>query len=193
MLQQFKILLLALIFHIVRSNYEGYEIDSTTSHEICTEPDKTASDSNCYCYSQPETDFEYSICSPKKCQKYKHNCKDPGYFMVHGKCFYFEKDGKNFKDAKENCKCKGGKLYEPKGMAKIKEDLTNSGPGTWAVIGITDIPGEGNWAYDSNGQNINFSPTFMGQNQQITKGLKNRCMIVLMFLLHTISGFLEKL
>ena len=50
MLQQFKILLLSLIFHIVLSNYEGYEIDSTTSHEMCTEADETVSDSNCYCY-----------------------------------------------------------------------------------------------------------------------------------------------
>ena len=74
MLQLFKILLLALIFQIVLSNYEGYEIDSTKSHEMCTEPDETVSDSDCYCYSQPETDFDYSICAPKKCPK-----DDPNY------------------------------------------------------------------------------------------------------------------
>ena len=109
-----------------------------------------------------ETDFEYSICPPEKCP-----IDDPGYFMVHGKCFYFEKDGKNFKDAKENCKCKGGKLYEPKDAAKMKEFLKNSATSitsSWVVTGITDMSGKGNWAYDSNGQNINFSPTFMAQN-----------------------------
>ena len=49
------------------SNYEDYSIDSTTSDEICTEPNETGTESNCYCYSQPETEFEYSICAPKKC------------------------------------------------------------------------------------------------------------------------------
>ena len=173
MLQLFKILLLPLIFHIVLSNYEGHEIDSTTSHKICTKPDETMSDSKCYCYSQPETDFEYSICAAKRCQKYKHNCKDPGYFMVHGKCFYFEKDGKNFKDAKANCKCKGGILYEPKDAAKMKEVLKNSGTSNWAVTGIADMTGKGNWAYDSNGQNINFSPTFMAQDGSLSQNPSN--------------------
>ena len=92
---------------------------------------------------------------------------DSRYQLIHGKCFYFEKDGKNFKDAKANCKCKGGKLYEPKDAAKMKEFLKNSATSitsSWVVTGITDMSGKGNWAYDSNGQNINFSPTFMAQN-----------------------------
>ena len=67
MLQQFKILLLALIFRRVLSNYEDYSIDSTTSDESCSEPNETGTESNCYCYSQPETEFEYSICAPKQC------------------------------------------------------------------------------------------------------------------------------
>ena len=67
MLHQFKILLFALIFHIVYSNYEDYDVDSTTSNESCIRPDETASESNCYCYGQPETDFEYSICATNKC------------------------------------------------------------------------------------------------------------------------------
>ena len=112
-----------------------------------------------------ETDFEYSICPPEKCP-----LDDPGYFLVHGKCYYVEKDGKNFKDAKENCKYKGGKLYEPKDVAEMKEVLMNSHinsgrPGVWALLGITDNASEGNWAYDSNGQNINFSLTYMGQHK----------------------------
>ena len=67
MLQQFKILLLALIFRRVLSNYEDYSIDSTTRDDSCTEPNETGTESNCYCYSQPEIEFEYSICAPKKC------------------------------------------------------------------------------------------------------------------------------
>ena len=67
MLQQLKILLLALIFRLVLSNYEDYSIDSTTRDDSCTEPNETGTESNCYCYSQPETEFEYSICAPKKC------------------------------------------------------------------------------------------------------------------------------
>ena len=120
-----------------------------------------------------ETDFNYSICPPQKCP-----LDDPGYFLVQGKCFYLEKDSKDFKDAKANCKYKGGKLYEPKDVAKMKEVLINSGqPGIWAVIGITDIAKEGNWAYDSNGQNINFNLTYMGQNK--AKGTSNNCIIIL--------------
>ena len=164
MLQQFKILLLVLVFNLVHSNYEDFEIDSSASHDSCTEPDETVSEANCYCYSQPETDFEYSVCAPKKCQQYRHNCKDPGYFLVQGKCFYSGKDRKDFKDAKENCKFKGGKLYEPKDIVKMKEVLIKSGLGhNWALIGIKDISAkasEGNYAYDSNNKSINFSPTF---------------------------------
>ena len=119
-----------------------------------------------------ETDFEYSICPPEKCP-----VDDPGYFLVHGKCYYVEKDGLNFKDAKENCKYKGGKLYEPKDAAEMKEVLINSGQGIWAVLGITDIASEGNWAYDSNGQNINFILTYMGQHK--AHGTSHNCMIIL--------------
>ena len=162
MLQQFKILLLALIFHIVLSNYEGYEIDSTNSHEMCTEPDETVSDSNCYCYSQPETDFEYSICATNKCL-----LDDSRYQLIHGKCFYFEKETKNFLDARENCKKKGGRLYEPEdvvSLKKIAKNAVKSIVNRDAWIGILDSstghPGsvkEGTYVFDSNGQNIKFN------------------------------------
>ena len=55
---QFKILLLSVIFQRVHSNFE-IEIDSTTSYESCNDPVETASESNCYCYNEPEVDFEY--------------------------------------------------------------------------------------------------------------------------------------
>ena len=109
MLPQFKIILLALIFHFAHSNSKDFDIESTTSNESCTEPNEATSESNCYCYSQPEMDFEYSSCVPKKCP-----LDDPSYFLEQGKCFYLEKKLKNFKDARENCKEKGGKLHEPK-------------------------------------------------------------------------------
>ena len=36
---------------------------STTSDESCNKRDDTGSESNCYCYSQPEINFEYSTCA----------------------------------------------------------------------------------------------------------------------------------
>ena len=161
MLQQFKILLFALIFHSVNSNYEDFDMDSITSDESCNMPDGTGSESNCYCYSQPETDFEYSICAKNKCL-----LDDSRYQLINGKCFYFEKETKNFLDARENCKKKGGRLYEPKNgselknIAKIALDvigITLIG-NKQAWIGILDsatgAPGsaiEGTYVYDSNG------------------------------------------
>ena len=79
-----------------------------TSYESCTEPNKTGTESNCYCYTQLETDFEYSICAPKKCP-----VNDANYQSLHGRCFYFESEVKTFVKSRENCKAKGGKLYEP--------------------------------------------------------------------------------
>ena len=67
MLLQCKIIILLLIFHFVHSNYEDFDVDSITSDESCNKSDDIGSESNCYCYSQPETEFEYSICAPKKC------------------------------------------------------------------------------------------------------------------------------
>ena len=173
MLLQFKLLLFALVFHLVHSNNEDFDIDSTTSNESCTEPNEATSESNCYCYSQPEMDFEHSICVPKKCP-----LDDPSYFLEQGKCLYLEKKLMNFKDAREKCKEKGGKLHEPKDIvndatyyvlpiemiSKFYSTLGN----TWVWIGITDpakhsigeIP---KYVYDSTGQSINFKywPQFM--------------------------------
>ena len=137
-------------------------MDSITSDESCNMPDGTGSESNCYCYSQPETDFEYSICAKNKCL-----LDDSRYQLVSGKCFYFEKEAKNFLDARENCKKKGGKLYEPKdvvSLKKIAKIAVNTIDKRDAWIGILDSstghPGsvkEGTHVYDSNGQNINFT------------------------------------
>ena len=85
------------------------------------------------------------------------------YRLIQGKCFYFEWKYKNFKDAKENCKQKGGKLYEPMDAVVMKEIAKISGIGPsytniWAWIGITDTAKEGNYVYESNSQSIKFSP-----------------------------------
>ena len=165
---QFKILLLSLIFQCVHSNFE-IEIDSTTSYESCNDPDETEPESNCYCYNEPETDFEYSICiatngngtttTPNNCPQDANDIYET-YRLIQGKCFYFEWKYKNFEDAKENCKQKGGKLYEPMDVVIMKEVAKMSAIGghAWAWIGITDTAKEGNYVYDSNGQSIKFSP-----------------------------------
>ena len=106
MMTKFKILLFALSVHIVHSNYEDLEIDSTTSHEICVEPDEATSESNCFCYNEPEKNFEYSICAPtieattkmattttpficpvQTDNRYPAN----SYRLVQGRCFCFER------------------------------------------------------------------------------------------------------
>ena len=190
MMMQFKILLLVLIFHIVHSNFE---MDSSTSHESCVEPDETTSESNCFCYNEPEKDVEYSICAPaidttttttttatpficpvKGVEAYPRD----NYRLVQGKCFYFERTYMNWEGARDNCKQKGGKLYEPKNVSEMKQvasiaiKVSQYGY-TTAWIGITDTASEGNFVYDSNGQSITFNPPWQDQDQR--KGTSNNC------------------
>ena len=187
-MMHFKILLLVLIFHIVHSNYEDLEIDSTTSHESCVEPDETTSESNCFCYDEPEKEFEYSICAPaidtttatpficpvKGVEAYPRD----KYRLVQGKCFYFEGTYMNWQGARDNCKQKGGKLFEPKNVAEFKQVAliayyVSQYGYTTAWIGITDTASEGNFVYDSNGQSITFNPPWPDRGQ--TKGTSNNC------------------
>ena len=63
MLLQCKIIILSLLFNLVHSNIEDFDMDSNTSDESCNKPDDIGSESNRYCYSQPEIDFEYGICA----------------------------------------------------------------------------------------------------------------------------------
>ena len=60
---------------------------------------------------------------------------DSRFRLVHGKCFYFEKEEKYFLDARNNCKKKGGRLYEPKNGSELK----NIAKIALDVIGITLI------------------------------------------------------
>ena len=69
----------------------------------------------------------------------------------------------NFEDARENCKQKGGKLYEPKDAVEIKQMASiawgvHAYGGAFAWIGITDTASEGTFVYNSNGQSITFNP-----------------------------------
>ena len=124
---QSKILLLVLIFHIVHSIDKNLEKDSTTSHESCVEPDETMSESNCFCYNEPEKQFEYSICTPtiETTTTTPFICPVKGKFsfyrLVQGKCFFFERAYMNWEGARDNCKQKGGKLFEPKSVAELKQ------------------------------------------------------------------------
>jgi hypothetical protein len=63
MLLQLKHILLSIIFSLVHSSNEDFDMGSTASDESCNKPDAVGSESNCYCYSQPEIDFEYSTCA----------------------------------------------------------------------------------------------------------------------------------
>ena len=163
---QSKILLLVLTFHIVHSSDKDLEMDSTTSHESCVDPDETTSESNCFCYNEPEKQFEYSICAPTiETTTTPFICPEKGKFsfyrLVQGKCFYFERAYMNWEGARDNCKQKGGKLFEPKNVAELKQIALIAynviGNVAMAWIGITDIASEGTFIYDSNGQSITFN------------------------------------
>ena len=66
MLLQFKNILLSIIFSCVHSRNEDFDMSSTTSDESCNKPNAVGSESNCYCYIQPEIGFEYSTCAIPK-------------------------------------------------------------------------------------------------------------------------------
>ena len=87
------------------------------------------------------------------------------YKIIQNKCFYFEEALINFESAKAKCKQKGGKLYEPQDVEKMKEIAAIAddyhGGNYWVWIGITDIDEEDTYVYDSNSLSINFTPTWI--------------------------------
>ena len=114
-----------------------------TSNTSCTEPIETPTESNCYCYSQPKIDFEHSICAPKKCPLDdaccigEYNTTDANYQSVYGRCFCIEREAKTFVNSKENCKAKGGKIYEPKNVVELNEIANLSARlGIWGFVWI---------------------------------------------------------
>ena len=85
----------------------------------------------------------------------------PEYRLVNGKCFYLEKAYLNFEKARENCKQKGWKLFEPIDFVELREVSKFPGYNDFMWIGITDIASEGNYVYDSNGKSITLKPRWL--------------------------------
>ena len=186
MLLQCKIILLSLIFNLVHSNIEDFDMDSTTSDESCNKPDDIGSESDCYCYSQPEIDFEYSICAitndkTNNCTHDDLKYPGPEYRLANAKCFYLEKIYMNFEDARENCKQNGGKLYEPKTVVEFRDAPNMKFPGfnnNYMWIGITDTESEGSYVYDSNGKSITFNPPWyidLSRGHKFPHGTGSNC------------------
>ena len=40
--------------------------------------------------------------------------EEPGWEVVHGRCFYFSINESTYEDAENDCTDKGGRLFEPK-------------------------------------------------------------------------------
>ena len=100
----------------------------------------------CRCCELLKKNYLYSICiATNNTTKTPNNCpvdandKYETYRLIQGKCFYFEWKHKIFEDAKENCKQKGGKLYEPMDVVMMKKIAKMSAivGRAWAWIGIT--------------------------------------------------------
>ena len=83
--------------------------------------------------------------------------------------FYFGFEQNSFVNSRENCKSKGGKLYEPKDVVEMNEIAQLSGLANWFWIGLRIIRNNSiyndttksyndNYVYDSNNQSINFDP-----------------------------------
>ena len=85
--------------------------------------------------------------------------EDSCYRLMQNRCFYFEKETLTFEAAKANCKEKGGKLYEPKDVTKMKEIAKIADEiivDNWCEwIGVTDSAVEGTFVYDSDGSSFN--------------------------------------
>ena len=92
---------------------------------------------------------------------------DPRYKILDNQCFYFERKSLNFDSANDNCQEKlgaSGRLYEPKSVSEMKtvgklgDDVFPSWTNVW--LGVTDKRIESQFAYNSNGLPINFTPTW---------------------------------
>ena len=104
---------------------------------------------------------------------------DPRYKIVHNQCLYFSGTFLSFESARAECNAKGGILYEPQDVEKMKEVATIAddyhGGNFWVWIGITDIDTEGTYVYDSNGSSLNFTPTWITSYGQCGTGCNCIC------------------
>jgi len=93
---------------------------------------------------------------------------DPLYKILDNQCFYFEQNFLNFDSANKNCQEKLGasaRLYEPKSVSEMKKvgtlgDEVFTADNKWVWLGVTDKRNESQFAYNSNGLPINFTPTW---------------------------------
>ena len=116
---------------------------------------------------------------------------DPLYKILDNQCFYFEKKSLNFDSANDNCQEKlgaSGRLYEPKSVSEMKkvgklgdEVFTSL---AWAWLGVTDKRIESQYAYNSNGLPINFTPTWYIRSYA-SRGKGNDCIAMLMKSIHS--------
>ena len=111
---------------------------------------------------------------------------DPRYKILDNQCFYFEKNHLNFDSANDNCQEKlgaSGRLYEPKSVSEMKkvgklgDELFPSSDNVW--LGITDKRIESQFAYNSNGLPINFTPTWFSDYYG-SRGKGNDCIFMKM-------------
>ena len=109
----------------------------------------------------------------------------PRYKILDNHCFYFEKKYLNFDSANKNCQEKlgaSGRLYEPKSVSEMKkvgklgDEVFTSG--TWVWLGVTDKRIESQFAYNSNGLPINFTPTWRSCCDFGSRGKGNDCILM---------------
>jgi len=107
-----------------------------------------------------------------------------GYYKIlDNQCFYFETEALNFDSANKNCQEKLGasaRLYEPKSVSEMKKVATLGDEvfiyrdGVW--LGVTDKRIESQFAYNSNGLPVNFTPPWYSDYG--SKGKGNDCIIM---------------
>ena len=99
---------------------------------------------------------------------------DPRYKEIGDQCFYYENTTLSHRDAQLNCRGKfqeigaGGKLFEPKTLAKSKavaEAGQESIGLTWAFIGVDDIGNNETFKYSTGEHFISIqNPTWLSNS-----------------------------
>ena len=111
---------------------------------------------------------------------------DSQYGLMDGRCVYFEKKSLTYDKAIQNCQEKlkdygGGILYEPYSIAEQKRIVDMAYERgiaeTWTWIGVTDKTTEGQFKYNSNNQQINFTPDWSGSGGSVDRSIN--CIMIL--------------
>merc|ERR1712008_52298 len=96
----------------------------------------------------------------------------------------FEANTLNYDIANDNCQEKlgtSGRLYEPKSISEMKKvaKLGDEVSYPWAWLGVTDKRIESQFAFNSNGLPINFTPTWFSRGFG-SRGKGFNCIAMLM-------------